>query len=194
MRTLFCILLAFWSLQARVGYAQRYFDDDKLLSNQTRIDFTGHGVHLVREIALNQIVVFDTGVGLGGGYTDLELDGLNPYWSLTNPAISLYANPKYYFYRKKVIETCELCFNNGGAFLGGRIRYVSSHVGDLYFTDLRSTLLSNVHLGFQMSGRSKTLFRGHLGLGYAATLHSRKGSFYRSVDVGISKILKNRKK
>ncbi|MCC5939660.1 MAG: hypothetical protein JJU34_20435 [Lunatimonas sp.] len=189
MRNLFCTLVFFWTIQSQDGWTQTYFDDDKLLKNQNRLDFTGHGVSLVREFVSANDLILDTGIGLGGGYTDLELDVLNPYWSLGNPALTLYANPKFYFYRKKVIETCDLCFNNGGAYLGGRIRYVSRHFGYMHFTDLRSTILSNVHIGFQMSGRSKTLFRGHFGLGYATTLHNGFGSFYRSVDVGISRIV-----
>lgn len=189
MRKLFYILTVISIIHSQDGQAQTYFDDDKLLKNQTRLDFTGQGILLVRELVLGENFVFDSGIGLGGGYTDLKDDVLNPFWSLVNPALSLYVNPKYYFYRKKVMETCEFCFNNGGAYWGGRIRYVSGNSGYLHFTELRSTLLSNIHLGFQMGGRSKTLFRGHIGVGYAVTLHNGIGGLYPSVDVGISRIL-----
>jgi len=189
MRKLFYILTIFLIIQGHDGCAQTYFDDDKLLKNQTRLDFTGQGVLLVRELVLGEILVVDTGIGLGGGYTDLKNDVLNPFWSLLNPALSLYINPKYYFYRRKVIKTCELCYKNGGAYLGGRLRFVSGPYGELHFTDLRSILLSNVHLGFQMGGSSNVLFRGHLGFGYAVTLHNGTGTLYPSVDVGISRIL-----
>lgn len=188
-KDIFCLSI-FWVVLYQAGYSQRYFDDDKLLKNQTRLDLTGQGVLLVREWVLRESLVFDSGIGLGGGYTDLRDDVLNPFWSLTNPALSLYVNPKYYFYRKKVMEICEYCFNNGGAYWGGRIRYVSGNYGNLHFTDLRSTLLSNVHLGFQMGGRSKTMIRGHLGFGYAVTLHNGIGSLYPSVDFGVSRIVK----
>lgn len=192
-KLIFCLAI-FWVVQYQALYSQTYFDDDKLLKNQTRLDFTGQAVLLVREWVLDESLVFDAGIGLGGGYTDLKDDVLNPFWSLPNPALSLYVNPKYYFYRKKVMETCEYCFNNGGAYLGTRIRYVSGHYGNLHFTDLRSTLLSNIHLGFQMGGRSKTFLRGHLGFGYAVTLHNGVGDLYPSVDFGISRILNLRKK
>jgi hypothetical protein len=176
MRKLFYLKTLFWIASCFDAVSQTYFDDDKLLKNQTRLDLTGQALLLVREWVLRENLVFDSGIGLGGGYTDLRDDVLNPFWSLTNPALSLYVNPKYYFYRKKVMEICEYCFNNGGAYWGGRIRYVSGAYGDLHFTDLRSTLLSNVHLGFQMGGRSKTMIRGHLGFGYAVTLHNGSGS------------------
>ncbi|WP_158855974.1 hypothetical protein [Lunatibacter salilacus] len=65
---------------------------------------------------------------------------------------------------------------------------------NLHFTDFISTLLSNIHLGFQMGGRTKTFFRGHLGFGYAVTLHNGVGDLYPSVDFGISRILNLRKK
>jgi len=189
MRKLFYILTVISIIHSQDGRAQTYFDDDKLLKNQTRLDFTGQGVLLVRELVLGENFIFDSGIGLGGGYTDLKDDVLNPFWSLVNPALSLYVNPKYYFYRKKVMETCEFCFNNGGAYWGGRVRYVSGNSGYLHFTELRSTLLSNIHLGFQMGGRSRTLFRSHIGVGYAVTLHNGIGGLYPSVDVGISRIL-----
>lgn len=189
MRKLIFFLIIVRVIQCKTGFSQTYFDDDKLLKNQTRLDFTGQGILLVRELVFDESLVFDTGIGLGGGYTDLKDDVLNPFWSLVNPALTLYVNPKYYFYRKKVMETCELCFNNGGAYWGGRLRYVSGAYGNLHFTDLRSTVLSNIHLGFQMGGPSKTLFRGHLGFGYAVTLYNGIGDLYPSVDFGISRIL-----
>jgi hypothetical protein len=176
-------------IQYQVGFAQTSFNDDKLLKNQTRLDFTGQAVLLVREWVLDESLVFDAGIGLGGGYINLKNDVLNPFWSLPNPALSLYVNPTYYFYCKRIMETCEFCFNNGGSYWGARIRYVSGNYGNLHFTDLRSTLLSNIHLGFQMGGRSKTLFRGQIGVGSAVTLHNGVDGLYPSVDVGIRRIL-----
>jgi hypothetical protein len=58
--------------------SQTYFDDDKLLKNQTRLDFTGQAVLLVREWVLDESLVFDAGIGLGGGYINLKNDVLNP--------------------------------------------------------------------------------------------------------------------
>lgn len=167
------------------SFGQTSTDDNKL-RDLTKLDIGVQGIGFTWEPRLSNKATMDISIGAGGGY-DIAEGHIGYKWDFFKPAFYFSATPKFYYNRKKRIETGKNSKYNSGNYIGLRLKYITANSAPNDHE--RNSLLINLHWGLQRAIGNRWTLNAHVGGGYAHDLDYKFGTIYPSLDFKFSYIL-----
>lgn len=179
------IVLIFFLSYTTLSFGQTSTGDNKL-RNLSKLDIGVQGIGFTLESRLSNKATIDLSIGAGAGY-DIAEGHIGYEWNFFQPAFYFSVTPKWYYNRKKHIETGKNSKYNSGNYIGLRLKYITA--GSAPDDHERNTLLINLHWGLQRAIGNRWTLNAHIGGGYAQDLDYKFGTVYPSLDLKFSYIL-----